>query len=208
VTSSEDGPGASPARRDLKLGLGLSGGGYRAMLFHAGAFCRLNELGWLKRLDAISSVSGGSIAAGLLGAVWTKIVWDDAGVAKNFDDIYLRPLLDFAQATVDLRCFTYGTISPGTTAAKEAAKKYRELFGTDADLRTLPDCPRFIFCASNLSTGSLFRFSKRYVADYRLGQHFNPKLELAVAVAASAAFLHYFPHCDWTSAHSSLKCAP
>jgi NTE family protein len=34
-------------------------------------------------------------------------------------------------------------------------------------LRALPDRPRFIFCSSNLTTGSLFRFSKRYIADYR-----------------------------------------
>jgi NTE family protein len=61
VVLPEAAPIALDARgdRDLELGLSLSGGGYRAM----------NELGWLRKLDAISSVSGGSIAAGLLGAV-------------------------------------------------------------------------------------------------------------------------------------------
>jgi hypothetical protein len=33
------------------VGLCLSGGGYRAMLFHVGALWRLNELGWLRRLS-------------------------------------------------------------------------------------------------------------------------------------------------------------
>jgi NTE family protein len=158
------------------------------MLFHAGALCRLNELGWLKKLDAISSVSGGSIAAGLLGAVWSKITWDQSGVATNFDDLFLRPLLDFSQTTTDFPCIAYGVAAPWTTAAEEAVKKYRTLLGRDANLRKLPDRPRFIFCASNLTTGSLFRFSKRYVADYRLGQHFDPDLDLAIPVAASAAF--------------------
>lgn len=37
----------------------LSGGGYRAMLFHIGVLWRLNEIGWLPKLDRISSVSGG-----------------------------------------------------------------------------------------------------------------------------------------------------
>ncbi len=41
------------------IALCLSGGGYRAMLFHLGALLRLNELGYLARLDRISSVSGG-----------------------------------------------------------------------------------------------------------------------------------------------------
>ena len=41
------------------LALCLSGGGYRAMLFHLGTLWRLNELGYLPKLDRISSVSGG-----------------------------------------------------------------------------------------------------------------------------------------------------
>ena len=47
------------------MALCLSGGGYRAMLFHVGALWRLNELGLLPRLDRVSSVSGGSITAGV-----------------------------------------------------------------------------------------------------------------------------------------------
>lgn len=48
------------------IGLALSGGGFRATLFHCGALWRLNDLGVLARLDRISSVSGGSITAGVL----------------------------------------------------------------------------------------------------------------------------------------------
>jgi NTE family protein len=179
---------APPSRRDLPLGLSLSGGGYRAMLFHAGALWRLNEVGWLQKLDAISSVSGGSIAAGLLAASWHELSFNANGVATNFDGAYLAKLLAFARKTVDFWSIGYGVAAPWTTAAKQAVKSYRRLLGRDANLNRLPDRPRFIFCASNLTTGSLFRFQKRYIADYRLGQHFNPDLELAVAVAASAAF--------------------
>jgi len=175
-------------RRDLALGLSLSGGGYRAMLFHAGALARLNELGWLQRLDAISSVSGGSIAAGLLATRWNALSFTAGGVAGNFDAVYLSPLLDFAQKTVDLFCIAYGVTAPWTTAAKQAVKAYQKLLGENSNLNKLPDRPRFIFCSSNLTTGSLFRFSKRYIADYRLGQHFDPDFDLAYAVAASAAF--------------------
>jgi NTE family protein len=181
-------PEATARGRDLELGLCLSGGGYRAMLFHAGALARLNELGWLTKLDAVSSVSGGSIAAGLLGAVWSRFTWDSRGVATNFDDKYLSPLLQFSQATADFPSILYGVAAPWTTASKEVAKRYRALFGPGANLNKLPDRPRFILCASNLTTGSLFRFSRRYIADYRLGQHFNPDLDLAIPVAASAAF--------------------
>ena len=53
-----------PEKLEDGIALCLSGGGYRAMLFHVGAIWRLNELGYLPKLDRVSSVSGGSITAG------------------------------------------------------------------------------------------------------------------------------------------------
>src|SRR5438309_1401194 len=46
-----------------RLALCLSGGGFRAALFHLGAVRRLNEVGALSKVDTISSVSWGSILA-------------------------------------------------------------------------------------------------------------------------------------------------
>lgn len=46
---------------DGKLGLALSGGGFRAALFHLGALARLAEVDLLRKVDVISTVSGGSI---------------------------------------------------------------------------------------------------------------------------------------------------
>ncbi|HEV8136069.1 MAG TPA: hypothetical protein VGP85_15410 [Pyrinomonadaceae bacterium] len=43
-----------------RVALCLSGGGYRAMLFHLGPLCRLNDAGLLRGLVRVSSVSGGS----------------------------------------------------------------------------------------------------------------------------------------------------
>ena len=55
------------------MALALSGGGFKAATYHLGALIRLNELGVLYRLKRISSVSGGSITAGVQcpGAVIT-----------------------------------------------------------------------------------------------------------------------------------------
>jgi len=44
-----------------KIGLALSGGGFRAAFFHVGVLARLAELGILPRIEVISTVSGGSI---------------------------------------------------------------------------------------------------------------------------------------------------
>lgn len=46
---------------DGKIGLGLSGGGFRASLFHIGVLAKLAELDMLRRVEVISCVSGGSI---------------------------------------------------------------------------------------------------------------------------------------------------
>jgi NTE family protein len=48
-----------------KLGLALSGGGHRAAFFHIGALARLAELGRLRGVEVISTVSGGSIVGAL-----------------------------------------------------------------------------------------------------------------------------------------------
>ncbi|MBT5876659.1 MAG: patatin-like phospholipase family protein [Candidatus Latescibacteria bacterium] len=46
-----------------KMGLALSGGGFRASIFHLGVIRRLEELGLMKDIAVISAVSGGSIIA-------------------------------------------------------------------------------------------------------------------------------------------------
>ena len=55
------------------IALCMSGGGYRAMLFHLGSLWRLNELHYLSKLDMVSSVSGGSITNGALAMNWSKL---------------------------------------------------------------------------------------------------------------------------------------
>jgi predicted acylesterase/phospholipase RssA len=64
------------------IGLCLSGGGFRAMLFHLGAFIRMNELGLLANLDRVASVSGGSIAAGALAVAASVSRQDAAGLTR------------------------------------------------------------------------------------------------------------------------------
>lgn len=63
-----------PHPQHPQVALCLSGGGYRAMLFHAVALLRMSETGWLQQLDLVSSVSGGSIIAGQLAAQWKQVL--------------------------------------------------------------------------------------------------------------------------------------
>src|SRR3990167_4758947 len=76
--------GLEPSEKPPEEGIALclSGGGYRAMLYHAGALWRLNELGLLSQLKRVSSVSGGSIAAGVLALQWKDLCGSPASSAS------------------------------------------------------------------------------------------------------------------------------
>jgi NTE family protein len=164
----------------------LSGGGYRAMLFHTGALLRLNELGWLPQIDRVSSVSGGSITAGVLASAWQRLTFEN-NVATNFESLVVDPVQRLAGKTIDLPAILLGLVRPGGAARRTAAAYRKHLFGP-ATLQDLPDTPSFVFNATNLQSGVLLRFSKQWAWDYRVGKVASPTTELAVVVAASAAF--------------------
>lgn len=170
------------------IGICLSGGGYRAMLFHAGALWRLNEVGLLAKADRISSVSGGSIAAGWLALLWAKQGWGDRGIPESdFRDLFVDGLRRVASRLVDIPSVLRG-FAPWHNVGRELARLYDRFLFQRATLQALPDHPRFVFNASNLQSGALWRFSKPYMADYKVGRVLNPNTELAIAVAASSAF--------------------
>jgi len=171
------------------VGLCLSGGGYRAMVFHVGVLWRLNDAGLLKSLDRISSVSGGSITAGVLGLHWRHLEFDGVGVASaaTFDAHVTAPIRDLAGRTIDAKAIVGGVLFPGSVGEKVAGAYDKYLFN-GATLQDLPETPRFVINSTNVQTGALWRFSRPYMADYRVGRVDRPSLPLALAVAASSAF--------------------
>jgi NTE family protein len=176
-----------PGRPEGGIALCLSGGGYRAMLFHLGTLWRLNELGYLLKLDRVSSVSGGSITAGVLAKHWSDLAFDGNGVAVNFKTTVAADLIALAGETIDVWAVLSGLLSFSSIAERVAGAYRSHLFGTRM-LQDLPDHPQFVINATNLQSGVLWRFSKARMADYRVGQVLTPEVELAVAVAASSAF--------------------
>jgi NTE family protein len=167
------------------IALCLSGGGYRAMLFHLGALWRLNELVYLPKLARISSVSGGSITAGVLGHRWHKLAFVN-DVATTFTQEVVAAIRALAGETIDVGNVLSGIFLPGSIADKVAAS-YNTVF-EHATLQDLPDTPRFVINATNVQSAALWRFSKPYMWDWRVGKVANPTIELAVAVGASSAF--------------------
>jgi NTE family protein len=178
-------PVIEPAVRGTALC--LSGGGYRAMLFHLGTLWYLNEHGWLPKLDRISSVSGGSITSATLGLHWSKLAFNAAGVATNFSDEVITPVRRLASKTIDIPSILAGVFLPGSASDRISAAYQKHLYGA-ARLQDLPDRPRFVINATNVMSGVLVRFSKPYIWDYRVGKIPNPTRLLAEAVTASSAF--------------------
>jgi NTE family protein len=169
------------------VALCLSGGGYRAMLFHLGALWRLNELGQLPLLDRITSVSGGSIVAGALALAWSKLNFDATGVARAFDTQMVAPVRRMAAATIDAPSIVRGLLGVGAISDRVMACYRSHLYGT-ATLQDLPERPRFVIHATNMQSKALWRFSREWMGDYRVGGIASPTLELAAAVTASSAF--------------------
>jgi len=177
-------------QREDGITLSLSGGGYRAMVFHIGALCRLNEVGLLGRLKRISSVSGGSITAAYLGLMWSRLEFN-AGKAANFQ-LFVEGMQKMADTSVDIGAIFGGIFLPGTISDR-VAEAYDDVLFKGAKLADLPDdhggaAPRFVINATNVQTAALWRFSRPYMGDYRVGLVDAPNVTLATAVAASSAF--------------------
>ena len=171
-----------------KTGLALSGGGFRATLFHLGAIWRLNEMALLPEIGRFSSVSGGSILAGLLAVRWANLNFQD-GIAANFCDEIASPIWDFCSRNIDWAAAVFGLVA-GTWKLEQSYRKH--LVG-EFQLRDLPDFPDFVLNAAHIETGRNCTLSKKGLHTWRLGDIEIPNFALAKAVAASSACPPVFP---------------
>jgi hypothetical protein len=103
------------------------------MLFHVGSLWRLNEIGTLGTLKRISSVSGGSITAAVLGMNWMSLGISSAAPTATlelFMKFFVSPLREMAATTVDegailggiLRRFGRDTIQSSSAMAEPGSK--------------------------------------------------------------------------------------
>lgn len=86
---------------DKKLGLALSGGGFRASFYHIGVLARMADLGLLRHVDVISTVSGGSIIGALYYLHVKKLLEEkeDSSIKdEDYQDIMGKIEVDFLQA--------------------------------------------------------------------------------------------------------------
>jgi NTE family protein len=171
----------------------LSGGGYRAALFHLGSLTRLNELGVLSQIDTFSSVSGGSILAAHLA---TRVAqWPDGGSpVPDWDDAVVEPFLRFTRRNIRNKPIAKRYLLPWNWVRDQVAVETLEAAYashlTPLHLSELPAAPRFVMSATDMAFGVNWVFDSglRRVGDYRAGYAATPDWPLARAVAASSCF--------------------
>src|SRR5215470_7522604 len=88
-------PGGGLSVTMKKIGLALSGGGFRASLYHLGLLRFLQDAGLLSQVTHITSVSGGSVMAAHLALNWDRYNGDDAAF-----DAAASELLSFVRLDV------------------------------------------------------------------------------------------------------------
>jgi predicted acylesterase/phospholipase RssA len=192
-----------------RIGLALSGGGFRATLYHLGLLRFLRDVDILAKVTHITSVSGGSIMAAHLALNWDRYT----GSPEEFDRAASQ-LLDFIQLDVRnriLRRFPLGLLARWprrllgwsnrqlTRTGLLEAQYERHLYG-DKSLFELPEAPALHILATNLSEGCLCSFSRDglWMMKQKAGVSEIERIRVglmtvSMAVTASSAFPGFFP---------------
>jgi NTE family protein len=201
----------------VKIGLALSGGGIRAMAFHVGVLRYLAERGMMEEVVHVSSVSGGTLLAGLVFSLhewkWpTSKVFLEQGHAK------LRSLItERSLAAVALWRLLYPTSWPYLLSrANILAKAIEKCWGVRSPLSALPTTPMWSINGTTAETGRRFRFKGDRCGDYELGYARASGFSVAQAMAVSAALpgaigplviptgdLEWFKRPSWNAPESS-----
>jgi predicted acylesterase/phospholipase RssA len=193
-----------------KIGLALSGGGFRASLYHLGLVRFLRDAGLLPRVTHITSVSGGSILGAHLVLNWDRY----NGSAGEFDAA-ASEFLAFVQMDVRNRIirrfplaypfraprWLLGLSNRTLTRTGWLEYHYAKYLLGDRSLFQLPERPQLHILATNLSEGCLCSFNRngllmmRRVAGrtFRIDHIHVGLATVPMAVTASSAFPGFFP---------------
>ena len=182
------------AKTEERIGLCLSGGGFRAAFYALGALRYLAEAERLGQVDVISAVSGGSVAAAMVADRWEKFV--EAGGTCN---AFLSEMDAPFRSVVTTRNLRNEWVAEaaggflrrrgGGRGAALGAILERHLYEHDRVL-DLPSQPQVIFTSTDLVMGRAFRISRDFVGSYD-HDYVEPapaSLPLGLSVASSAAF--------------------
>jgi len=186
-----------------RIGLALSGGGYRATAFHLGTLKKLHDLNILEKIDVMSTISGGSITGayycaeqGNFDAVYAELysALQTKDVVKKvlFSWLGLRLLIFIVVLIFSLYwLFTpFAWLFPVILVllffiilryqfmllpiSKRIEQVYDQFFYHKKKLAELPEKPKLIIGSTNLQTARPFSFSRSTMWDTSYGSKANP----------------------------------
>ncbi len=177
-----------------KIGVALSGGGYRATAFHLGTLKKLHELGILNKVEIMSTISGGSIT----GACYCthngdfKTFYESLYQGLQTKNVISKVLLSWIGFRMLLIAFAllgsfyflftpYAWLFPLVwiivilllikfqfqilPISKRIETIYDEFFYNKKKLGDLNEKPYLVIGSTNLQTARPFSFSKRWMQD-------------------------------------------
>lgn len=173
---------------DFKFRLCFSGGGFRATFFSLGVYRRLVELGLHERITSISSVSGGSIAAGQILNALSDGIFNSV---EDFDERVTEPLIKIGQCRLRNRLMkkAFYPALPRNRFSKWFPILLDDYLYKGKTFGELPLQPEWSANSTCLTTGKRFRFKQKDMGGNKIGIEKNiSKIRLSFAVASSACF--------------------
>lgn len=171
------------------IGLALSGGGFRASVFHIGVLKYLAEKEKLEEVSYISTVSGGSLLIGLIYSL-NNYKWPSS---KEFLEIVLPELEKkltetslFKDALKNL--FKSSNLKYILNRANLLSYTLEKNWGINEYINNINSFPKLVFNATTSETGKSWRFSNDKMGDYISGYVENPNMKISDIMAISAAF--------------------
>lgn len=186
-------PGGAPVY------IALSGGGFRATLSALGALRLLADIGALGRVEVCSSVSGGSIASGLLAMHW-KQLQAEGFTREAFDRLVVAPFVDLVgRRSLQMTLYRniWRTWGPRTFTHVLITQLNTWFYGglmLEALPRSDGDECRFVFNSADLRRGKRFAFEQAELGEWGERRPTEGSgIQLAQAVAASCSVPGVFP---------------
>ena len=198
-------PAVRPAAHSRpRVGLALSGGGFRATVFGLGALRALHDRGVLRDVTVVSGISGGS----LLAAMWAYGPDSFADFDSSVTSLVTAGLQwEIARRALTPRAVAADAASVAHAVAGKPFGVQRSSTRTEALVRALSARPfgqrqlgdvthpglTTVISATDLATGSAVRFGSKVSSVSSIGDITDP-VPVANAVAASAAYPVLLPH--------------
>ena len=175
--------------KDYKFGIALSGGGIRAVIFHAGMLQYIAKVGLFESVKVISTVSGGSILMGLIYSL-NDGRWPTS--REYLEKVF--PQIKGIVCNISIAKYWYEhLLNPFywkylTQRSKILAITLEEQWKINGKLNEIPEDPKWYITAAVAKNGEKWTFCNNYMGCEGFGYVKTPDIPLADAVSASASY--------------------